>query len=69
MAYGYTDEYILTKTMEWLNDATVRIFEGKTEQLKLEAALHGAEMKEKPKEDAEAEPEKLEEVGISLGGR
>jgi len=68
-AYGYTDEYILTKTVDWITDALCKITDSKVEDWELEAALHGAKLRKsgvkEKKEDASHED--LKKVGIKFG--
>ena len=70
-AYGYSDEYILSKTPEWLNDALERIFKNRLDALKTEGKMHGVtfedadeDFTEEPKDADDAD---LREAGLSLG--
>jgi hypothetical protein len=72
MAYGYTDEYILTKDREWLQDTLDRIFDSDLNEYKRAASVHGIDPKEigaKQEDVPEPTEGQLREVGIKFAGR
>lgn len=68
-AYGYTDEYLLDRTPEWIDDAVKRVLEEQHDEHLIIAALHGADVSkmQKPDEMHVADSKELRKVGIGGG--